>query len=278
MTRTDSPLVVGAVRSSPDSVLRVSNVVLGHGKAVVLRDIQLEILPGELWFFIGPNGSGKTTFLGAILGIHRITSGVITLAPELASRQMVGFVPQRCDAKATLPQTVREFVDLGLTRAGISAAERRENIAWALEMTGISDLAERDYWSVSGGQRQRALIARGLARRPSLLILDEPTSGLDIAAEESLVRLVVSLNRDLGITVVFVTHVLALALRHATHVALFHQGRITCGKRDGVLIPELLREAYGLDEQLLKRLSATSIQERELHDPRVHPVLGSLSQ
>ena len=257
-----SSLVSSSHAAAPPSrefILRAAGAVLGYGRHVVLRDVSLEILPGERWFFVGANGSGKSTLLKAALGTQRPLVGSVTLAPELRSGQKIGFVPQRCDTRPTLPQTVREFVRLGLAKTGMSLAERKENVAWALEMTGIANLADRDYWAVSGGQRQRALIARGLARRPSLLILDEPTNGLDVAAEESLAQLVVALSRDLGLTVIFVTHVLALAMRHATHAALFHDGKVTCGRNRDVLVPDLLREAYGVDEQLFHRLKAASL-------------------
>jgi zinc transport system ATP-binding protein len=243
--KTGGPALAGA-----DRILRATGLSLGYGRGRVLEGVDIEIRRGELWFFIGPNGTGKTTFLKALLGALKPRRGTLELAPELASRRRVGFVPQRCDLKPTLPMTVSEFVLLGLEGTRSGRDEARESLEWALEKTGIAERGRRDYWSLSGGERQRALIARGLVRRPELLILDEPTNGLDAAAEEALVQLVAALNRDPGITVLFVTHVIALAARFASHVALFHEGRVTAGPRGAVLTGPRLREAYGVDVRI----------------------------
>ncbi len=234
----------------PDLVIRAKGLSLGYGRGRVLEGVDIEIRRGELWFFIGPNGTGKTTFLKALLGVLKPRSGTLEVVPELASRRRVGFVPQRCDVKPTLPMTVSEFVLLGLEGTQSGRDEARGSLAWALERTGLAKRSRRDYWSLSGGERQRALIARGLVRRPELLILDEPTNGLDAAAEEALVELVAALNRDPGMTVLFVTHVIALAARFASHVALFHEGRVTAGPRGAVLTGPRLREAYGVDVRI----------------------------
>lgn len=141
--------------------------------------------------------------------------------------------------------TVDEFVHLGLVRTGVRGRAAADRVGWALERVGLLDLRWRDYWSLSGGQRQRALIARGLVRKPRLLILDEPTNGLDITAEESLTRLVRELHADLHISVIFVTHVIALAFKNATHAALFGGGRVLAGRSTEVLEPKNLERAYG---------------------------------
>jgi ABC-type cobalamin/Fe3+-siderophores transport system ATPase subunit len=105
-------------------------------------------------------------------------------------------------------------------------------------------MEDRDYWSVSGGQRQRALLARALVRQPAVLILDEATNGLDLASEHAILGLLRSLNREEGVTVILVTHDLELAARYATHVALFHDGTGEGGPVEVVLTEERLVRAY----------------------------------
>jgi ABC-type Mn2+/Zn2+ transport system ATPase subunit len=224
-----------------EPALDVRSLTVAYGPQVVLREVSLTIQSRQFWFFIGPNGSGKSTLVKAILGAIRPVSGRMELAPEL-THDSIGFVPQRCDLNRTLPTTVREFAGLGMV--GLRAADREERLAWALERTGMSGLARADYWSLSGGQRQRALVARALVRRPKLLLADEPTNGLDPGAEEAILDSLQELNRE-GLTVVFVTHELGIAFRHGSHVALFHQGKITSGLREEILKADVLNRTFG---------------------------------
>jgi len=227
-------------------VLSTRGLTLAYGQRTVLEDATLEVRRGEFWFFVGPNGSGKTTLLKAILGVLEPRAGELSLDPLLAPRERIGFVPQRCDLNPTLPTTVREFVLLGLVGLRVHRSDERERLAWALAKVGLAAMASRNYWALSGGQRQRALVARTLVRRPSLLILDEATAGLDVPTAEELLHTVTELNRADGLTILFVTHDLTLAARHATHVALFAGGRVTAGPGRDVLSPENLRRAYGV--------------------------------
>jgi len=206
----------------------------------------MEVRRGEIWFFVGPNGSGKTTLLRAILGLLEPRAGELSLDPIVAPRELIGFVPQRCDLNPTLPTTVREFVLLGLVGLRVHRRDERERLAWALAKVGLAAMARRNYWALSGGQRQRALVARTLIRRPSLLILDEATTGLDVPTTEEFLHTIAELNRADGLTILFVTHDLTLATRHATHVALFAGGRVTAGPGRDVLNPENLQRAYGV--------------------------------
>ncbi|MCZ7624907.1 MAG: ATP-binding cassette domain-containing protein [Candidatus Methylomirabilis sp.] len=145
---------------------------------------------------------------------------------NLARREGIGFVPQRCDLNPALPTTVREFVILGLVGIRLSKTEETERLQWTLDKVDLGGMAGRDYWSLSGGQRQRALVTRALIRRPDLLILDEPTNGLDLSTEDAFLRLLADLNRTEHLTLVFVTHEIAIAARYATHLAFFRSGGV----------------------------------------------------
>jgi zinc transport system ATP-binding protein len=235
------------VSSEAEVILRARDLSLSYGDGSVLSGVDLTIRRGEFWGFVGPNGEGKTTLLKAILGAIRPTAGTLDLADSVRLGWKVGFVPQRCDIRKTLPLTVEDFVLLGLGARRVPRRHALASAREALTTVGLGGLSSRDYWSISGGQRQRALIARGLIGRPELLLLDEPTNGLDIAAEEALLRLVAELNRETRLTVVLVTHVIQQAFRHATHAALFHAGRVLAGASSEVLTAPRLERAYGME-------------------------------
>jgi zinc transport system ATP-binding protein len=225
-------------------VLRTRGLALGYGQQQLVRDVDLEICRGDYWFLLGSNGQGKTTFLRTVLGLMPPAAGELWRNPRLASRRQVGFVPQGCQMHSTLPTTIREFVALGLVGIPIGRAERAERMSGALEKVGLHGMDRCDYWSLSGGQRQRALVARALIRHPTLLVLDEPTSGLDPASEDAVMQALTSLHDD-GCTLLFVTHDVDVAVRHATHAALFHGGKVIAGSAVEMLSRENLERIYG---------------------------------
>ena len=238
-----------------DVVLKTTALTVGYAGRTVLERVTIECRRGEFWFFIGPNGSGKTTLIRAILGILRPQTGHIWLHPNLACRKGIGFVPQRCDLNPALPTTVREFVILGLVGIRLNSTEEPERLEWALHKVGLEGIAGCDYWALSGGQRQRALVARALIRRPDLLILDEPTNGLDLSAEDAFLRLLADLNRKEHLTLVFVTHDIAVAARYATHLAFFQSGRVESGPREQLLNRAVLERVYGVGVEVTRDLS-----------------------
>jgi ABC-type Mn2+/Zn2+ transport system ATPase subunit len=226
-------------------VLKATGLALAYGRRIVLEDVNLEIGSGQFCFFLGPNGSGKTTFIRAILGVLQPRAGMLWLHPEWSRLEQIGFVPQRCDLNPTLPTTVREFVILGLVGIRASGSEETERLEWALARVGLEGMARRNYWSLSGGQRQRVLVARALVRQPRFLILDEPTNGLDLAAEDAFLRFLADLNREERLTLLFVTHNVAIAARYATDIALFHSGTLESGTREKMLDRDTLERVYG---------------------------------
>ena len=229
-----------------ESLVELRGAALGYRGKCVLESIDLSISRGEFWSVIGPNGSGKSTLLGALLGSGRPLRGEAVHSPRLEGGRRIGFVPQRCDIRRTVPTTVREFVSLGLIGVQPASRHRRERLEWALDCVGLSGLARRDYWTLSGGQRQRALVARALVRRPLLLLLDEPTAGLDLGATDSLLENLAELQESAERpAIVFVTHELALALRHGRLFALCGGAQVVSGTADVALGPDSLARAYG---------------------------------
>jgi ABC-type Mn2+/Zn2+ transport system ATPase subunit len=235
----------------PDTpiIIAATDLSLGYGSKPVLSGLTLEIRTGEFWFLLGTNGAGKTTLLRAVMGLLPPRRGGLQLHPTLAARERIGFVPQRCDLNPTVPTTVREFVSLGFVGTRMAREERAAMFAQALAIAGLTGREAADYRSLSGGLRQRALIARALVRRPTLLVLDEPTNGLDPASEDAVLELLARLNREQQVTVVFVTHDLDLASGFATHVALLHGGQLTAGPRDAMLQPATLERIFGAPQR-----------------------------
>ena len=238
--------VTGAKGMGRTPLLKAEGLSAAYGRRTVLRDVNLTVNEGEFWFLLGPNGEGKTTLLRCILGLLRPESGTLSLNPTLGGHAGMGFVPQRCDLNPTLPTTVREFVMLGLVGIRCRRAEQEDRLLWALDRVGLGDKRDQSYWSLSGGQRQRALVARALVRRPKLLVLDEPTNGLDLPSEESLLSFLSDLNDRDGLTMLFVTHDLAVAARHGSHFALVRGGAVVAGAGSEVLRPEALERTYGV--------------------------------
>jgi ABC-type Mn2+/Zn2+ transport system ATPase subunit len=229
-----------------EPLLSLRGARIGYGARTVLAGVDWQVRAGEAWFLLGPNGAGKTTLLHTVLGLLPLQAGRLERDPARASLERIGFVPQRCEPSRALPTTVREFVTLGLV--GLGPPARREapaRLAEALARAGLAGLEARSFWALSGGQRQRALVARALVRRPALLILDEPTEGLDPPTEAAFLDVVAALRREQGVTVLFVTHRLAVAAQRASHVGLIHDGALVAGPRDEVLRSAALARALG---------------------------------
>jgi len=187
----------------------------GRQKIEVLHGLTLEIPRGDFVALMGPSGSGKTTLLNLIGGLDQPTAGEITVAgrriDQLSSGQLaqwrahnVGFVFQFYNLMPVL--TAESNVELPLLLTRLSAAQRRKNVAVALEIVGLADRAKHKPKELSGGQEQRVAIARALVSDPQLLVCDEPTGDLDRKTADEILGLVQVLNREHGKTIVMVTH------------------------------------------------------------------------
>ena len=206
-----------------------SKVSRHFGKVRAVDAVDLEIRQGEFFAMLGPSGSGKTTCLRLIAGFEQPSSGHIEIFGETAE----GIPPWRRNVNtvfqdyALFPHlSVIDNVAYGLMIRGVETAKRRREAAQALEMVRLPGYGERRPGQLSGGQRQRVALARALVNKPQVLLLDEPLGALDLKLREQMQEELKALQRQLGITFVFVTHDQGEALSMADRVAVFNDGKI----------------------------------------------------
>lgn len=209
--------------------LRLENLSKRFGKTVAVDSLDLEIRDGEIMTLLGPSGCGKTTTLRCIAGLLTPDEGEIYLGDERVTdlppeRRGVGLVFQNY---ALWPHmTVYDNLAFGLQLRRVARAEVRRRIGEALAMVRLSGFEERYPRQLSGGQQQRVALARALVIEPKLLLLDEPLSNLDAQLREEMRFEIRELQKNLGITSVYVTHDQAEALVLSDRIAILHEGRL----------------------------------------------------
>ena len=182
----------------------------------LVRGVDLRVERGQIVTLIGPNGSGKSTTAKLALGLETLDEGSLTRAESL----IVGYVPQRIEIDWTLPLRVMRFMRL---TQSLSEKEARA----ALERTGVGHLKNAEVRTLSGGEFQRVMLARAIARRPDLLVLDEPVQGVDLAGEVGLYELIASIRDELDCGVLLISHDLHLVMAATDHVICLN-GHVCC--------------------------------------------------
>jgi putative spermidine/putrescine transport system ATP-binding protein len=200
-----------------------------YGAVKAVDDVSFDILDGEFFAMLGPSGSGKTTCLRLIAGFEQPTSGVVAIH----GRDMHGVPPYDRDVNtvfqdyALFPHmSVLENVAYGLMIRKVAAAERAKRAEEMLAMVKLAGFGVRKPSQLSGGQRQRVALARALVNRPSVLLLDEPLGALDLKLREQMQVELKAIQRQVGITFIYVTHDQGEALSMSDRVAVFNQGRV----------------------------------------------------
>ena len=227
-----------------NTAIEFRDTSLGYGRLTVLKGLTFSIEEGDFLGIIGPNGSGKTTILRAILGVLKPSHGAVHVRRGLK----FGYVMQRQALDEIFPLTVLDVVSMG--RLGRVGPLRRfsendwDKIDQALSITGIADLRGKSYRELSGGQKQRVLVARALASEPEVLLLDEPTNDLDIQGEEQVMTLIREIHLSLGITIVLVSHLLNVVFNYVHRVMFLKDKRMRIYEKEEALQPELLSEIY----------------------------------
>ncbi len=199
----------GALLSARDATLRV-------GKRNILDHVNVDVRGGEIVTVIGPNGAGKSTLVRCMLGLQALTSGEIVRRKDLR----VGYVPQRFPLTPNVPLDLRRLLSLTLRP---SEAEIDE----VLDETGIAHLKSANVASLSGGELQRALLARAILRKPEVLVLDEPVQAVDFMGEARLYELISTIRRRHGCGILMVSHDLHMVMAESDHVVCLN-GHVCC--------------------------------------------------
>ncbi|MDQ0324167.1 putative spermidine/putrescine transport system ATP-binding protein [Rhodopseudomonas julia] len=212
-----------------EEFLSLEAITKTFGTNTVIEDLDLSFNSGEFVSLLGPSGCGKTTVLRMIAGFEKPTKGRIfadgrEITHLKPSQRNVGMVFQ---SYALFPNlNVRDNIGFGLKVAGVPRAKARERVAEMLELIGLPDLGRRYAFELSGGQQQRVALARALAPSPRMLLLDEPLSALDAKIRVSLREQIRNIQRELGITTIFVTHDQEEALSISDRIVVMNSGRI----------------------------------------------------
>lgn len=245
-----------------DHIISADNIVFGYSPALpVLRSVSFTAAAGRMLCILGPNGSGKTTLLRCLLGRLKPDKGEILLdgdpiagySPKgLAS--LLAYVPQI--PSSAFAFTVKELVLMGrFARTGAMGLAGRNDLAvarQAMVMTDTLDFAERMISELSGGEAQRAMIARALTQQPRVCLLDEPTSHLDIRNQMTIYKMMTRLAHDWKMAVVCVSHDVNLAARFADELVIMREGEvIAAGPPSRVVKHDVLEEAYEVQIDLI---------------------------
>lgn len=220
-----------------ESVLEVSHLSVRFANTTVLSDLSFSVSKGSSLAIIGPNGAGKTVLFRTLIGSLPF-EGVVRWAPGIR----IGYVPQKLDLERDIPLTGVDFL-----RARAALGEKSSmNVLSVLNLVGVPlEIAQQPIGTMSGGQFQRLLVAFALVGDPNVLLLDEPTSGVDERGQERLNELVHRLQREQGLTILFISHELSVVYRYATSVLCLSRATACFGPPRTVLTPDLLQEMYG---------------------------------
>lgn len=190
------------------SLIKLENLSLGYDKNIVLKNINLNIEENDFCCIVGPNGSGKSTLIKGILGLIKPIKGKVIY--NNLKQNFIGYMPQEVKVDSNFPASVFEIVLSGtLNRLGhfsFYTKKQKEIALNNLKILGIEKLKNKSFCNLSGGQRQKVLLARSLCATSKLLILDEPSNNLDSKSKKDLYKTIIDLNKNHNITIIMITH------------------------------------------------------------------------
>lgn len=230
------------------ALLTCENVSLAYEGETVVSDLSFEVVFGDYLCIVGENGSGKSTLIAGLLGLKKTSAGRITMDDGLKQTE-IGYLPQQTNIQKDFPASVFEVILSGCLSSGnplpfytkIDKQKASEN----MERLGISSLKNRCYKELSGGQQQRVLLARSLCATKKMLILDEPFAGLDPIVSGELYQLIRTINLEMKITVVMVSHDIRSAVENATMILHLNQKPLFFGRTADYIESEAGRKFIG---------------------------------
>ena len=217
------------------AILTCKNASFGYDGEVVLSGIDFTLCGGEYMCILGENGAGKSTLVKGILGLISPVTGEIEFGEGLRACE-VGYLPQQTQVQKSFPASVLEVVLSGrINSMGMRPfynRKDREDAVKKLELMGMKGMERRSFQELSGGQKQRVLLARAMCAAGRLILLDEPVSGLDPAATADLYELIADINKNMGMTVIMVSHDTQAAVKYASHIMQLSHTQLFYGTVD----------------------------------------------
>ena len=252
--------------------LSIKGIEFYYNSHKILKDVTFEVKEGEVLALVGPNGSGKSTLLKCINRILKPQRGTVLLdGKNIESSgnkdigKLIGYVPQSAFHPFSL--TVFELVLLGRKPyVSWKVGNRDKKVVWEiLAIMGLDKISDRSFNELSGGEKQKVLIAMALTQEPEVLLLDEPTSHLDLRHQLEIASLIFKLVKKQKVSAIFATHDLNLAGRFSDKVAFLKEGEIfAIGSSQEVFSPEVIKEVYGIQVKVLI--------QTEIEKPLVIPI------
>lgn len=252
------------------SVISCSELEIGYNRRALLPPFSLTVAPADFWVVIGPNGSGKSTMMKTLLGLQRPLSGSVVRPPSVR----IAYLQQRQQLDEIFPLRARDIVAGGALRGWRSinpfAAPSASEVRGALARTGMAEMQDAPFSSLSEGQKQRVLIAKGLISHPHVMFLDEPTSAMDATAEMEILTLLDTIRRESQMALLVITHFMEVAPRFATHVCFVDNicKTVLIGDAHSVYTAKSFVSHYGDHHHLLCGVHDDAPLPRQHHD---HP-------
>lgn len=224
------------------ALIKCENLKLGYEGQVILENINFELNGGEYLCIIGENGAGKSTLVKALLKLKKTMGGSIELGDGLRARE-IGYLPQQTLAQKDFPASVFEVVISGrlnnLSFLPFYTKADKEDAMDKMRLMGVDALKNKCYNDLSGGQQQRVLLARAMCATKKVILLDEPATGLDPIVTAEFYELISKINKDMGITVIMVSHDMDATLKYASHIMYLSQDKVFYGSKEEYLESEV---------------------------------------
>ncbi len=262
-----------------EPVLSIKNGTLRFGKRTLWENLELTIKPGEFLVILGPNGTGKTSLLKAMLGLNELSGGTIRIQGELPHRgnSQIGYIPQQKAFDRDLPIRGRDLVHFGLDGHRFGFVRHDKN-AWhrvdeVIKEVGASNYADKPIGLLSGGEQQRLRVAQALLGKPDLLLCDEPLLSLDLKSQQAVSELINSYRQRFNTAVMFVTHDINPVLSMVDRVLYLVGGKWAIGTPEEVLNTKSLSRLYGTTIDVLRvrdRIIVVNTNDNEHHIDK-HP-------
>lgn len=264
-------------------VVSLRGASLAFGKRTLWENLDLDIKPGEFFAVLGPNGSGKTSFLKVLLGLQQLHSGTATLGGHPVERgsRMIGYIPQQKSFAPDTPLRARDLVGLGVdgdrwgVRLGAVKVNRR--IDQLLAQVGASDYANVPVGQLSGGEQQRLRVAQALATEPRVLLCDEPLLSLDLHHQQAVSSLINDQCHEQESAVVFVTHEINPIIDYVDRVLYLAGGQFRVGTPHEVMTTEVLSELYDSHVEVMHlngRIVVVGLPDATTHHHDEHSLAG----